>query len=258
MPAQNHIELIAKAMSVIEVLAETDKPVDLQELTNRVGLVKSSVFRILFTLRELGYVEQHGRGRYSLTMKVCGLGKAHLAHASLTDLVHPHLERLRAATNESAWLAQWLGRKAVIVDVAEASQQRLRLSLAVGDKCPLHASSLGKSIAAWLRPDELARVLGDRELRRFTPHTTCERTTLLRELAQVRERGYATNDQETVEGAFVAGAPVFDTRGRVFAAVSVSTPTARCTAAKRESLIEAVRQAGAEITRELTSLAYEA
>ena len=62
MSANNHIELVEKAMRILEVLAQDGEPLELKDLTSRVGLVKSSVFRILYTLRELGYVEQRGRG----------------------------------------------------------------------------------------------------------------------------------------------------------------------------------------------------
>jgi IclR family acetate operon transcriptional repressor len=256
MAAQNYIELVAKSVRVLEVLAETGAPVGLQTLTTRVGLVKSSVFRILFTLRELGYVEQRGRGSYCLTPKLHGLARSRRTGFNLIDLVHPHLERLRSATNESAWLADWRRKRAVLIDVAEASNQRLRLSLAIGDICPLHASALGKSIAAHLPPEELARLLGVRGLPRFTTHTIVDRDQLMNELALVRERGYAVNDQETVEGAFLAGAPLFDSRGRVFAAISVSAPTARCTPEKRRTMVEAAKHAGIAITRELNAVGY--
>ncbi len=257
MAANNHIELVEKTMRILETMASDKGPSDLKNLASRVGLVKSSVFRILYTLRELGYVEQRGRGAYSLTAKMFAVASKTPVRPSLLDVVHPHLARIRDALNEAAWLAEWRRGKVVLIDVADV-RHRLRLSLDVGDECPLHAAALGKAIAAYLPPEELAAAWGTADLPRYTSHTVTDRTQVLRELAEVRESGVALNREETIEGAVVVGAPIFDSRGVAFAAISLSCPTARCSAAIRASMVDAVKTASVQISRELNDLGYRA
>ncbi|HKE22616.1 MAG TPA: IclR family transcriptional regulator [Bryobacteraceae bacterium] len=255
MPANNHIELVEKAMRILEVLADVEDPLDLKDLTARVGMVKSSVYRILYTLRELGYVEQHGRGSYRLTGRVSSLARRASAQPGLIEVARPYLTAARDALNEAAWLAQWRGGRVVLVDVVEAPH-KLRLSLGIGDSCPLHASSLGKAVAAFLRPETLAVALGTDPLPRFTERTITERAQLLRELARVRAGGFAINEEETIDGAVLVGAPVLDSTGEVTAAVSLGSPMARCTTPKREEMIELVRHTGGAISQRLAELGY--
>jgi DNA-binding IclR family transcriptional regulator len=254
-PANNHIELIEKAMRILEVLSKEEAPLDLKDLTARVGLVKSSVFRILYTLRELGYVEQRGRGTYCLTAKMFALAGGSAARHSLIEMAHPHLARLRDSLNEAAWLAEWRGGRVILTDVAEA-RHKLRLSLGIGDSCPLHASALGKSIAAFLSPEALATALGTETLARFTERTITDRAQLLRELAKVRASGVASNEEETIEGAILVGAPIFDCRGNVFAAISLSCPTARCTPQKRSDMNALIKEASQSISQQLADLGF--
>lgn len=257
MPAKNHVELVDKAMRVLEALAQEGEASDLKDLSARVGLVKSSTFRILYTLRELGYVEQRGRGSYSLTPKLFRLAKKAPAQASLNTIAHPYLVRLRDALDEAAWLAQWRRGRVILTDVAEA-RQKLRLSLDIGDDSPVHASALGKAVAAHLPPEELANALGSGPLPRLTEHTRTDRAQLLRELAEVRENGYALNEEETIEGAILIGAPVFDARNVVVASISTSCPVARCSPEKRKAMIEHVKTIGAAISKELAEAGFRA
>jgi DNA-binding IclR family transcriptional regulator len=205
----------------------------------------------------LGYVEQRGRGSYCLTAKMFALASRSAIRHSLIDVAHPHLAQLRDSLNESAWLAEWRGGRVVLIDVAEA-RHKLRLSLGIGDPCPLHASALGKAIAAFLRPEALATALGTEALTRFTDRTITDRAQLLRELAKVRSCGFASNEEETIEGAIVVGAPVFDCRVNVFAAVSLTCPTARCTPQKHSLMNTLVLDASRSISQQLTDLAFRA
>lgn len=257
MPTNNHIELLEKGMRVLETLANEEIPLDLKDLTDRVGLVKSSVFRILYTLRELGYVEQRGRGSYSLTPKIFALARRVSTRHSLVEIARPHLAALRDAIGESAWLAEWRGGRVILIDVA-AAPHKLRLSLGIGDTCPLHASALGKAIAAFMRPETLAAALGTDPLPRLTDRTTTDRAQLLRELAKVRANRFAVNEEETIQGAILVGAPVFDCLGDILGAVSLSCPTARCTPEKRNDMIDLVKKAGQSISQQLADLGFRA
>jgi DNA-binding IclR family transcriptional regulator len=256
MPARNHIDLVVKTMSVLEALARAEQGVSLKDVASSVGLVKSSVFRILYTLKELGYVEQSpGTGNYRLSVKVLSLLRRSAQRPTLLKIARPHLTRLRDQLQESTWLAERRGNAVILVDVAESSH-RLRLSFDVGDRCPMHATALGKSIAAYMSPTELDVVLTKDKLHKFTSKTLTNRAEIKAELAKVRRQGFATNDEETVEGALLIGAPIFDVENRAFAAMSVSIPNARCTNDKRREIILAVKNASGKLSTDLAQLGF--
>lgn len=258
MAARNHIDLTVKTMHVLESLAERTEGASLKDITASVRLIKSSVFRILFTLKELGYVEQMSEsGRYRLTFKTTGLVRRSVEHLTLSKLARPRLVNLRDRLQESVWLAEQRRHGIVLVDVVEAAQ-RLKLSFDVGDLCPIHATALGKSIAAHLDPEQVNALLPKGKLPRLTARTIVRRDELKEELHRVRHLGYAVNAEETVEGAILIGAPLFDSQGRVFAGISVSVPTARCPASKRTEIVDQVLVTSRAITQDLREAAFKA
>ena len=251
MAARNHIDLVVKTVRTLEILAQATRPLSLKEIASQLGLVKSSAFRILYTLKEIGFVEQaEPGGAYRLTFLSVGLARRQAGHHSLIQIARPYLARLRMELDESVWLAELRRGRVVLVDTAD-SRHPLRLTYDLGDPCPLHATALGKSIAAFLSPAELQRCLGKGPLERFTANTITSRVALKEELEKVRQSGWAANREETVEGAIILGAPVFDAAEKVFAAISVSVPTARCLPEKRKAIIAAVKSASQALSAEL-------
>jgi DNA-binding IclR family transcriptional regulator len=258
MPARNHIDLTVKTMNVLESLVESSEGASLKDVAERLRLIKSSVFRILFTLKELGYVEQIGEsGKYRLTFKTAGLVRRSVEHLSLNKLARPHMADLRARLEESVWVAERRRHGIVLTDVVEASHP-LKLSFDVGDLCPIHATALGKAVAAYLEPDEVDALLPKGKLPKYTSRTITSRSRLKAELQRVRELGYAMNSEETVDGAILAGAPLFDSQGKIFAAISVSAPTARCSPKKRREIIEAMLTTSSRIMTDLRDAAFKA
>jgi IclR family acetate operon transcriptional repressor len=256
MSARNHIDLVVKAIRVLETLAAGPPAMTLKHIATKTGLVKSSAFRILFTLKEMGYVEQPGNnGSYSITFKVAGLVRRAPARPALVTVARPYLGPLRDILQESVWLGERRRNAVIVVDLAEAAQP-LRLSFDIGDSCPLHATALGKAIAAHLSLQELIDWLGKHRLFRFTPHTNLSRTKLKLELAGIRREGYSVNDQETVAGAILIAAPVFDANRRVCAAVSVSTPLVRYSAARKQAIVRNLLSTTKSISQNLLQIGF--
>lgn len=256
MAAKNHIDLVVKTLAVLESLAVSEHGKALKEIAAEVGLVKSSVFRILFTLKEAGYVEQtDASGIYRLTLKSSGLARRNTDRLRLADVARPHLSRLRDQLDESVALAERRPQSVVLIDVLETSHP-LRLSFQIGDDCPIHATALGKAVAAFLAPDEFSMLVPDIKLPQYTDRTKTKVLQLKSELALVHKNGYSLNDEETVAGALLVGAPLFDSARNVCGAISVNTPTARCSAKRKQLLIESVIDAGHLISQDLRNISY--
>jgi len=257
MPARNNINLVGKTMRVLEVLAECGGSTSLKEITSRVDLVKSSVYRILFSLRELGYVEQKdSAGVYTLTWKMHSLLRKGGTQMTLLDLARPHMVRLRDEIQETVWLAEWRAAAGVVIGGVDVPH-RLRFSIDIGSTVGLHSTALGKAIAAHLPVPVLTDVLGSGKLSRATSRTITTREELRAELDRVRQRGFAINKGESVDGLIAVAAPVFDAKDRILASVSVGSPIFRCSAAKQKLIIAAVKRAAGAITADLVNLQFE-
>lgn len=256
MAAKNHIELVVKMLAVLETLAASEHGKALKEIAAEVGLVKSSVFRILFTLKEAGYVEQpEMNGLYRLTLKTSGLSRRNTDRLRLADIARPHLTRLRDLLDESVALAERRSQSVVLIDVLETSHP-LRLSFHIGDDCPIHATALGKAVAAFLSQAELASLLNKSGLPQYTDHTKTRLLQLKTELSRTRKNGYSINDEETVAGALLVGAPLFDSNRSVCGALSVNTPTARCSTKRKHTLVSSVLEAGHRISEDLADIGF--
>ncbi len=256
MPAKNHIDLVVNTLAVLEALAMSEHGKALREITKDVGLVKSSVFRILFTLKEAGYVEQpEENGVYRLTLKTAGLSRRNTNRLGLASVARPYLTMLRDQLDESVALAERRASSIILIDVFETSHP-LRLNIHIGDDCPVHATAIGKAVAAFLPSTELAAFLKNSKLPQYTEHTHTKLRDLKLDLARVNKTGYAFNNEETVTGVFIVGAPVFDSRSTVCGALSVNIPTARCSAARKQQLIASVIDVGKRISAELADIGF--
>jgi IclR family acetate operon transcriptional repressor len=256
MPAKNHIDLVIKTMLVLESLAGGEHGKTLKEIADEVGLVKSSVFRILFTLKTAGYVEQpEANGIYRLTLKTSGLSRRNTQRLGLINIARPYLLRMREELDESVALAERRATSVVLVDVVETSHP-LRLSFHIGNDCPIHATALGKAVAAFLSPSEFKAMLDSEKLDQYTPHTKTKLRELESEMEHTRRIGYSINDEETVVGAFLVGAPLADARNVVCGALSVNAPSARCSSARKKHLIAAVVAASKSISVDLANARF--
>jgi DNA-binding IclR family transcriptional regulator len=256
MPAKNHIDLVVNTLAVLEALALSEHGKALKEIANDVNLVKSSVFRILFTLKEIGYVEQpEANGVYRLTLKTAGLSRRNMNRMGLAMVVRPYLTMLRDNLDESVALAERRASSIILIDVIETSHP-LRLNIHIGDDCPIHATAIGKAVAAFLSPKELTTFLENSKFSPYTEHTYTKLRDLKLDLARTQKTGYSLNNEETVAGVFIVGAPIFDARSSVCGALSVNIPTARCSAARKKHLIASVIDVGKQISADLAGIGF--
>jgi IclR family acetate operon transcriptional repressor len=194
-------------------------------------------------------------GVYRLSLKTAGLARRNSNRLGLATVARPHLTLLREQLDESVALGERLAESVVLIDVLETSHP-LRLTLHIGDACPIHATALGKAVAAFLSPNELAALLDKSKLAQYTPHTHTKMRDLKLDLERTHKNGYSLNDEETAAGAFIVGAPIFDFESSVCGAVSVNIPTARCSAARKKLLIASVIDAGRKISADLAGIGF--
>jgi IclR family transcriptional regulator, acetate operon repressor len=214
-----------KTLSVLDALAvDAAGATRLGDIAARAGLPRSTVQRILQRLVEHGYARAEGEGRYVAGPRVLALAGGvlrQLDHGYLT----PVLSALREDVGYTVHFALLTGHEATYIEKLEVPGAGYHMASRVGGRMPLHCTSIGKAILAALPVAERRALLQRSELVARTPRTLVTLPELDRELDQVRERGYAVDDEENERNIRCIGAAVYDNRDRPTGAVSVSALT---------------------------------
>lgn len=217
------------ALQLLELIAGRTEPIGAAELSAVAGLAGPKLQRGLNGLVEAGFISHDDvEQTYSLAGRSVYLASLIRNNAQLPRIAAPILEALAAETGETATLNAYLPKEgtAMIIAVAE-SEQSLRYALEPGEPLPLHAGAGGKAILAFLPPDEIARLLARHELAAMTRHTVTDRDQLYRDLATIRQDGYALANGERLLGAVEFAAPVFDAPDRIVGSLGVTAPEER-------------------------------
>jgi len=247
MPTNNYISVVNKTMRVLEAI-RGKRDVPLGEIASSTGLIKSSTFRILFTLEDLGYVEKSTGGRYSLTARLARLTSDGRPSPDLGNLAEPFMAELLRRFRETVNLGVLDDGEVLYVRVLESSHA-FRLAAHAGMRSPVHSTALGKCLLSCLPRQEIATILKKHPLRPITPRTIRDRTTFYRELEGVRSRGYAVDNQEDSCGARCLAAPILTPAGDVRAAISISAPATRMMPPRDREIAEALLETCGKIAR---------
>lgn len=243
-------KVIGKALDVIAILRSSAQPLSLNELTLRLELTKSSVFRILHTLEVSGYIERDSAGRYTVAADLRAWAPGRLRTA-LVEATMSALKELSREFRETVSLAMHFENRIEVVATVE-SPHLIRMGNTVGRIVPPHASSLGKAIAAFQREEVRDRLIRSYGIHRFTEHTITDEVELKREFERVHARGYSTDPEESVLEGYCFGAPILDVDGHAVAAISVSSPKMRMRDEQlQKRLIAALRRAARGVSHAL-------
>jgi IclR family transcriptional regulator, acetate operon repressor len=228
-----------RVVDILEVLAVSRDGLALHEVSARLGAPKSSLLPLLRALTARGYLAQGRALEYRLGPSVLDLGSAAPAHRDLVEVARPAVVDLMRRTGETVFLGTLCSDRASIVYVDKVeSDHVIRYAGGVGDRRPLHATSSGKVILAFLSPDEREQVLKSLSLARHTERTVTSLPALRASLEAIRRAGVCVTTDELVPGASGIAAPVFDRYGRVAGACAIGGPTDRVGPRARTLAIE--------------------
>jgi len=220
---------LAKGLGVLRTFSRTRPHMTLSEIAARAGLPAATARRCLNTLEELGYVTRNGR-QFLLRPRVLEIGAVYLDSMDIDSLTRTHLEEIAHETGDSAAVSVLSGTN--IVYVARASARTLvRLEAHVGSQFPAHATSMGRVLLAGLSPESLATYFSKAKLESLTPKTVTNRAELEKILTDVRRNGYAVVEEELALGVVSLAVPITDSKGRVVAALNISSHARQSNAA---------------------------
>jgi DNA-binding IclR family transcriptional regulator len=219
------LQSVSRALRALELIAEAGE-LGVTELGRRLDVHKATASRLVSTLAERGLVERDPTSeRYRLGFGLIRLAGAAIAGLDLVRTAHPILEDLAERTRETVNLGVLSGGDVVYVDQVAGTHSIVSVSW-VGRGTPLHCTSNGKALLAWMDEEGRDRLLAA-PLARLTDSTIVDPNLLRTQLQEVRARGYAQTLEELEEGLNAVAAPVRQADGQVVAALSVSGPAFR-------------------------------
>jgi len=244
--------LVPVVRSTFRILEELSRSggLNLNEITVRTRVPKSTVFRILSTLHHLGYVlRDEGSRSYAISPNLADLANDTASAEALRHTALPHMLGLRDEFGETVNLGHLQLDKVIYLEVVP-SEYALRLNEKPGAKVWAHASALGKCILADAPLEVVAGILDHRKLPALTPHTITDAGEFRRELRRVKERGYAFDREETTLLATCVAAPIRDAQGRAIAAMSISGPCSRFNPRRDKRVVEGLLRAADAISQQ--------
>ena len=235
---------VERALVVLEELQTGAKR--LGDLAATLGTHKSTVLRILQTLEARGFVRREETGAYRLGLRMLELGATALEDLDLRSAARDGLEKLAGAIGETVHLALLDRGSVVYLDKVESTHP-VRMYSRVGATAPAHCTGVGKVLLAYTPYDAWPELT----LTRFTPDTITDVGALQAAGDAIRARGWGTDEREHEDSIRCIAAPVFDTRGNVAAAISVSAPAVRLSAEDLAGHIPDLLDCARTVTREL-------
>ncbi len=246
------VKSLVKALQILDALAKQPSGCGITELSEMLRIGKSTVHRLLATLKEEGYVVFHPvNSRYILGGRIAKLAQQLSEQSPLLTFGVPIIQRLAREYNETVNLAILEGTEVVYI-AGEEGRELLRSHCVLGYRAAAHATALGKVCLSDLSDEEIHQCYGRvKRLAKTGPKTITSINKLLEEVSSVRKSGFAYDNEESGSGVYCIAAPIWDYSGRLVAALSFSLPKSRMTATRRPALREGLLRASGRLSEAL-------
>jgi IclR family KDG regulon transcriptional repressor len=241
------VRTVDRALDILLCFTQKNSVLSLTEISEKVGINKSTVHRLLATLEGKRFLIRHtATGKYHL-----GYRFLEMSSGIMSDIRHqwayPYLERLANDCGETVDLAILDGDAVVYLHVIE-SQQRVKIAAAIGQRLPVHCTATGKAFLAYL-PVEKVKVFLANGLSRYTEHTLIDLDDLYEDLCETRRRGFAISKEEYEKDIHSVAAPILAMEGYPILAIAIAGPSFRLPQERMlmlghtiQSTIETIRQ----------------
>jgi IclR family transcriptional regulator, KDG regulon repressor len=227
-----------RALAMLDVVVGEPRGISLAVAADRVGLSKATSLRLLKALIRAGYVLRDAdEGNYRPSLKIVRMGEQVLGAYDFATFARHHMLRLSDAVGHGVAAGIIDGDQVIYVARIEASTE-IRVHHQVGGRRPIHASSIGKAIVAYMPDRDVDELLSDYNFEQFTPNTIVDRESFLNELLAVRSRGWALVRNEGILGGSSISAPVFSHTGQVVGAIGVSSVSAALQGAELDRMVK--------------------
>ena len=225
--AKGSIQVIERMMSLLDVLANTPGPATLKMLSQATGLHPSTAHRILAMMTHSRLVARHDASTYALGIRLLELGNIVKSRINIREVAQPFMQQLHDTIDESINLAIRDRDEIIYIERTASGCSRVRVVYLVGDRAPLHLTSLGKLFLAAENVAEVRAYANRTGLPGKTPHSLTSLAALEKELDKIRRHDLAYDNEEAEIGLRCLAAPIRDDQGTIVAGLSISAPTDR-------------------------------
>ena len=249
----NLVQTIERVSLILEILGKHNQGTSVKELSSKVELPKGTTHRLLSSLAYFDFVSQDElTKKYHLGFKLVELGNLLINQLDFRNEARPIMLELAEKTRETIHLVIMDQNEALYIDKVALNQIGLQMVSRVGLRIPVHCSSVGKILSAYLPEDELNHIIKNSGLSKRTPNTITKVSQFKKHLESVKTQGYAVDNEENEEGIRCVAAPIRNERGEVIAAMSISGPSIRLTLKSiHDSLKDQICETALKISKKL-------
>jgi IclR family acetate operon transcriptional repressor len=241
------IASVDRAIELLLLLESASRDMGVTELAKLLGVQKSTVHNLIQTLMARDFVRQTDSGRFTLGFRLMRLGTAASELLDIRRIADPILRELASVANEYVLLAV-LNREEVTIIDSVAPQRSTFIVPRIDFAHTFHCTALGKIFLAY-GSDQIRKAILSSPLSRYTPYTLVSEKTVAEEIDRIHRQGFAVSCNETIEGVTCIGAPIFNAHGKLEAAVSISSSTARLTVDKYQEMADILTEKSAAISK---------
>lgn len=213
-----NVPAIEKCFAILQYFAKSKQALGISEISKQLELNKSTVFNIIYTLKNLEILEQYPDGKFHYGTLLYLLGNANGKKSELIQTVHPYLEKINLETHLSAFLGIRSDLRAVILDKVDTTHD-IKISAEIGMRLPLLAGAGGKALLSQLSNPEIDQILSANSLKKFTAKTCTDKKVFKNDVLNIRKEGIAFDDEEYIDGVVGFAAPLATNRSDLQAAI---------------------------------------
>jgi len=217
---------VVKAFDILRVFTDTETELNAREIAQRAGINTATAHRFLVTLENVGALTRASGKKFQLGMLLVELAGRVSVHKALVQLIQPHMAQIVKQVRETCHLGV-LNNGEVLYIAKEESEYSLRINTYIGKRIPAYCTALGRTLLADMDAPLVDQYFNNTHIKTLTSHTETSIAALKRIIEKVRNDGYAVDREESEPGLCCVGVPIYNKRGQVQAAVSVSAPLTR-------------------------------
>ena len=245
------ITSLQKGLNVLCCFGFDEETISAREISKRLNIPLSTTYRYLETLEERGFLAKDSDiGNYRLGFMIFQMGNISSLQINLINVAVLHMKSLASLSSETVLLTIISGWKTLCIESIEASR-RVKLTLERGSSFPLHAGAPSKILLAYQKDSFIDYFLKNVVLTKYTDNTITDPTLLRKELQTIREQGFAFSKEEVDLGVCAIAAPVFYSKGKIAAGITVAGPAERINNENKPKLIQMVRDGANRISYDL-------
>lgn len=241
---------VDKALLIIKLLAKKGRYMKLTEISEELDINKSTLHGLISTLKFHGFIDQDEQTqKYRLGLYLIELGDTASKSLDIIHITSPIIEEVSNQLQETVHIAKLDNFDIVYVDKKE-SNQSMRIYTSIGSRNPAYCTGVGKAMLAYLDDEALNKILPDK-MESFTPRTITDKQEFISALKNIREKGYAYDNEEYSIGLKCVAAPIFNHEGKAIYGISVSGPAVRMTEEKIKDSIKLIKAAAKKISNKI-------